>query len=281
MTNAVRRNTLLRMPSLDTVTAALRSIAPLELAAEWDSMGLIAGRGDADRPIERAMTCLTLSPDVAREAVGERVGLVVTHHPLPFRPVGRITDESLPGRVLLDLLSAGIAVYSPHTAWDSAAGGINDQLADLCGLRAVRPIQPHAELHLAGTGRMGHAEEFRTVRELAISLFGGLGIDDGCHVVGDPGKPAGLVGIVCGSGGDLLTEVRTAGCDTLITGEVRFHTAVEARAAGLAVIALGHYASERFACASLARRLAEAVPGLEVLASRVEADPFVWIDRER
>lgn len=269
------------MPSLDTITAALRSIAPLELAAEWDSVGLLVGRGGTDRPIDRAMTCLTLSPDVAREAVGERVGLVVTHHPLPFRPVGRITDDSLAGRVLLELIAGGVAVYSPHTAWDSAAGGINDQLAGFCGLEGVRPIQPHAQLHLAGVGRMGHAQGARTVRDLAVSLFERLGVGDGGHLVGDPGQPAGLVGIVCGSGGDLVTEVRSAGCDTLVTGELRFHAAVEAREAGLAVIVLGHFASERFACGSLARRLAEAVSGLEVIASRTETDPLVWIRRER
>lgn len=269
------------MPSLDTITAALRSIAPLELAAEWDSVGLLVGRGGADRPIDRVMTCLTLSPDVAREAVGERVGLVVTHHPLPFRPVGRITEESLAGRSLLELISAGIAVYSPHTAWDSAAGGINDQLAVLCGLEGVRPIQPHAELHLAGVGRMGHAPGSGSVRDLTHGLCARLGVGDGCHVVGDPARPAGLVGIVCGSGGDLVTEVRSAGCDTLVTGELRFHTAVEAREAGLAVVVLGHFASERFACGSLARRLAEAVPGLEVIASRAETDPLAWIGHER
>lgn len=265
------------MPSLDTITAALRAIAPLELAADWDSVGLLVGQS-SHHPIERVLTCLTLSPDVAKEATERKAGLVVTHHPLPFRPIGRLTDDSTTGRVLLSLLSTGVAVYSPHTAWDSAAGGINDQLAQLCGLQGVRPIKPHAELHLAGVGRMGHAADSMSIGQLIGTLTSALDID-GCHIVGEASKPAGLVGIACGSGGDLLPDVRAAGCTTMVTGEIRLHAAVEARASGVAVVVVGHHASERFAMETLAKRLAEAVPGLDVFPSGVEADPLAWVAR--
>jgi putative NIF3 family GTP cyclohydrolase 1 type 2 len=97
------------------------------------------------------MTCLTLTPAVAEEAVRERIDLVVTHHPLPFRPVARVTADTAPGRVLLELVGAGIAVWSGHTAWDSAAGGINDQLAALVHLEHVAPIIPDDVYPLAGT----------------------------------------------------------------------------------------------------------------------------------
>lgn len=263
------------MPSLDTISAALRAIAPLELAADWDSVGLLVGQS-SNRPVERVVTCLTLSPDVAREAVERKAGLVVTHHPLPFRPIGRLTDESMTGQVLLTLMSAGIAVYSPHTAWDSAAGGINDQLAQLCGLQGVRPIKPHPELHLAGVGRMGHAAGGMSVGTLIQRLVTGLEID-ACQLVGEASVEAGLVGIVCGSGGDLLNDVRAAGCTTMVTGELRLHAAVEAKATGIAVVVVGHHASERFAMDTLAKRLAEAVPGIDVRPSSVETDPLSWI----
>ena len=65
---------------------------------------------------------------------------MVTHHPLPFRPVPRITPETGPGQVLLDLIGHGIGIWSSHTAWDSAAGGINDQLAAILKLSGVGPI---------------------------------------------------------------------------------------------------------------------------------------------
>src|SRR5579872_5922946 len=87
------------------------------------------------------MTCLTLSPDVAREAIERQAGLVVAHHPILFRPVKRLTGDDAEGRMLLDLIAARIAVYSPHTAYDSAPDGINQQLARLLGLVEIEAPQ--------------------------------------------------------------------------------------------------------------------------------------------
>ena len=87
------------MPNLPEVTAALEAIAPLRLAAGWDSVGLLVAPRWSD--IARVLTCLTLTPEVAAEAVREGANLVVTHHPLPFRPILRLTPETGTGRVLL------------------------------------------------------------------------------------------------------------------------------------------------------------------------------------
>jgi len=261
------------MPALSAVVAALEAIAPLRLAADWDAVGLLVGGG---RPtIDGVLVCLSLTPEVADEAVRERVDLVVTHHPLPFRPVPRITADTATGRVLLTLVGARVAVWSSHTAWDSAAGGINDQLADMLGLGAVVPIEPDAVEPRTGFGRMGDAAG-RTVGEVARGLAGRLGLA-GAQVVGDPLRAAGRVGIVCGSGGDTIATVARAGCTTLLTGEVKLHQALEAQAAGLAVIAVGHHASERFSLDVFAARLAAALPGLSCRASRADRDPLEWL----
>jgi len=259
------------MPALAAVTAALERLAPLRLAADWDAVGLLVGTRDAE--VARVMTCLTLTPEVAAEAARAGVHLVVTHHPLPFRPLGRITAADGPGRALLTLVGAGCGVWSSHTAWDSAAGGVNDQLAELLGLVDVVPLLADAEQPTAGFGRAGAATPGATLGELSRRVAGALGVTT-VHLVGEPSRPAGRVGIVCGSGGDCLDAVRRGGCQTLVTGELKLHQAVEAAAAGLAVVALGHHASERFAMEVLARRLAAAVPGLECWASRDERDPL-------
>lgn len=265
------------MPRIAHVADALEQIAPLRLAADWDSVGLLVG---GRRPqIARVMTCLSLTPEVAGEAVRERADMVVTHHPLPFRPVPRITDDTSTGRVLLELIHAGIAVWSSHTAWDSAAGGINDQLAALLGLDHVAPIEPDTIHPLAGFGRAGTAPAGWSVARLARHVAGRLGAS-GVHLVGEGDREAGRVGIVCGSGGDSLDAVKQAGCATLLTGEIKLHHALEARAADVAVIAVGHHASERFAMEVLAGRLAEAVPGLHCWASRDETDPIGWLESE-
>jgi len=262
------------MPTLAEVTAALEQIAPLRLAADWDSVGLLVG---SRRPqINRVMTCLSLTPEVTAEAVREQAELVVTHHPLPFRPVPRITVDTATGRVLLELIHAGIAIWSSHTAWDSAAGGVNDQLAALLGLDHVTPIEPDTLHAVTGFGRAGTAPAGWSVGQLSRHIADRLGAK-GVQIVGDSGRDAGRVGIVCGSGGDSLAAVRLAGCTTFLTGEIKLHQALEARADGLAVIAVGHHASERFAMEVLAERLADTVPGLTCWASRDETDPLAWL----
>jgi dinuclear metal center YbgI/SA1388 family protein len=261
------------MPSIPDVTAALERIAPLRLAAEWDSVGLlVVPRSD----IRRVMTCLTLTPEVADEAVRTGVDLVVTHHPLLFRPISRITSDTGTGRVLLALIGAGCGVWSSHTAWDSAADGINHQLAARLALDGVTPITPDDQDPSVGFGRMGDAPYDMTVAAMARLLADRLGTNQ-VQIVGDHGRMAGRVGIICGSGGDLIGTVAAAGCQTLVTGELKLHQALEAIDSGLAVIPVGHHASEHFSLAAMARRLTEELPEIEVVAAATDRDPITWL----
>src|SRR5260221_14656010 len=123
------------MITVATVCEFLKNFAPLHLAAEWDNVGLLLGEESA--PVEGIMTCLNLTPDCAQEAIADKAQLIVTHHPVFFRPVKALTDSTSEGRMLLALAKAGIAVYSPHTAFDNARGGINEMIANRLGLSEV------------------------------------------------------------------------------------------------------------------------------------------------
>jgi dinuclear metal center YbgI/SA1388 family protein len=117
----------------------LGEFAPLELAAEWDNVGLLLG--DPAAEVRAVMTCLTLTGPSAAEAVERGAQLIVTHHPILFRPTQRLTTATSEGRMLLALARAGIAVYSPHTALDNTQGGINDLLAKRLGLTDAGALQ--------------------------------------------------------------------------------------------------------------------------------------------
>jgi dinuclear metal center YbgI/SA1388 family protein len=121
------------------VLRILDQLAPPRLAESWDNVGLLWG--DAAAKCERVMTCLTLTPDVAAEAIAEQVDLIVSHHPILFKPMQRIVGSTVEGRMLLQLAAAGISVHSPHTAWDNAVGGINQQLAELLELEDIQPLR--------------------------------------------------------------------------------------------------------------------------------------------
>ena len=128
------------MPAVADLTGFLDRFAPPPLAAEWDNVGLLLG--DAAAPVGRAMTCLTITPEVVAEAVADDASLIVAHHPVLFRGAKRLTTLTAEGRLLLPLLRAGVAVYSPHTAFDNCPGGINDGLCRRLGLTNVQPLRP-------------------------------------------------------------------------------------------------------------------------------------------
>lgn len=263
------------------ISEALSSVAPLALAEPWDNVGLLLG--DRDAGVRRLMTCLTLTEDVAREAVARETDLIVSHHPVLFKAVQRLTAQTAEGAVLLMLASNGIAVYSPHTAFDSALDGINRQLADSLGLREIGPLRemlpgsaPTADNpETVGSGRHGRLPETITLREFNKRVKAALGVAN-LQYVGDTDLAVSRVGVACGAAAEFIPDAIRHGCDVLLTGEARFHACLEARQNGLGLVLPGHYATERPAVEALASMLKQQFPKLEVWASQQEADPVQW-----
>ncbi len=262
------------MITVSSIAAFLEAFAPIRLAAQWDNVGLLVG--DDKQHVERVMTCLTVTPASAAEAVAEKADLIVTHHPLPFHPLRRLTGDTPEGRVLLDLVAERIAVYSPHTAFDSARSGINQRLAEGLGLTDVGPLVPDATDPALGTGRFGFPSGSATLAGIAARLKDFLNLA-GVSIVGNPQMPVRAVAVACGSAGELLDSARRAGCDLFVTGEARFHTCLEAQSMGVGLILAGHFASERFAVEQLGELLASQFPGLAVWPCQAERDPLQWI----
>jgi dinuclear metal center YbgI/SA1388 family protein len=130
------------MLTVAAVVEYLERFAPPQLAAEWDNVGLLLG--DPKSEVRQIMTCLTVTPETAAEAVAAGAQLIVTHHPILFRPVKRLTSGTIEGRTLLPLARAGVAVYCPHTSFDNTSGGINDKLARRLGLVQPVALRPQA-----------------------------------------------------------------------------------------------------------------------------------------
>src|SRR5207248_11040772 len=104
--------------------------------------------GDPAAAAGRILTCLALTPEVAADAVKGGYQLIITHHPILFRGAKRLTTATAEGRIVLALAKAGVAVYSPHTAFDNTRGGINERLAARLGLTDLSPLR-----HRAGPGQ--------------------------------------------------------------------------------------------------------------------------------
>lgn len=259
--------------------SCLEEIAPPDLAEDWDNVGLLVG--DSQSPVTAVMTCLTLTPDVATEAIERQAQLVVAHHPVLFRPVQRLTTQTIEGRMLLSLIAAGVAVYSPHTSYDSAAAGINQQLAQLLDLSEIQILRPRNNVaddgqgEPSGAGRWGCLPQTLSLQATVELIKQRLQIE--CLQYAGPAElPITKIGIACGSAAEFLSDAQAQGCQVLLTGEGRFHSALEARSLGMGLILAGHYATERPAVEALAQTLHSRFSDLEVWPSRVETDPIKW-----
>ena len=261
------------MPSIGDVAEILQRFAPVSLAEDWDNVGLLVG--EKSWPASRIMTCLTVTPATVAEAIDQQAQLIVTHHPLPFRPLKSLTDATTPGRMLLQLVAAGIGVYSPHTAFDSAPAGINQHLAIGMGLQQIEPLvaMDGAIDPDVGAGRFGSVGESLTLLEMAERVKSFLNVDS-LQIVGREDQAVSRVAIACGSAGQFLPQALAAGCQLFVTGEASFHTCLEAEANQIGLLLLGHFASERFAVVDLATELSQQFPQLTVWASRSETDPI-------
>lgn len=263
------------MTKIQQVCECLDQFAPTRLAEEWDNVGLLTG--DRAAECQRIMTCLTVTPDSAAEAIEKGANLIVSHHPLPFRPLKRVTTDSTPSRLVWELARANVAIYSPHTGFDSALEGINQSFAEKIGLEQIKPLKliPDDQQSL-GAGRVGRlagdGQSYSAFVDSVKAAFGKQTI----KVVGQRDSVVKKVAVACGSGGSFLSDAIFKGCDTFVTGEAQFHSCLEAQAANVNLVLVGHYDSERFAVEDLAERLAAQFAGMEIWASTKESDPIQW-----
>lgn len=263
------------MTSLEAICGSLSQIAPLRLAESWDNVGLLVG--DRQQSVSKIMTCLTITPNVVAEAVEQQADLIVVHHPLPFKALQKITSDSISGSMLLELIGAKVAIYSAHTAFDSATGGINEMWATGLELQGIEPLIPIDNTDESdGAGRIGRLPSSIALNELvrrAADLVGA----QAARRVGPSDQQVTKIAFACGSGGTFLSAARRRGCHALITGEATFHTCLEAESLGIGLGLLGHYWSERFAMERLAQNLSGEYPELTIWPSRDEHDPVSLI----
>lgn len=164
--------------SLSEMLGFLAQLAPLNLAEDWDNVGLLVEPSHAaSRAIERAFLCIDLSESVLDEALEHGADLIIAYHPPLFRGLKRLRASSIEERVAVRALEAGVSVYSPHTALDATKDGLNDWLAAAFGAGRCTPLVPHAapsELKLVVFVPRAQLDELRSAlgRELGAGVIG-------------------------------------------------------------------------------------------------------------
>ena len=249
-------------------------ISPLKYAEGWDNCGVQTDVGPEDA--ERILCALEINDAVIDEAIEKDIDLIVTHHPLIFEGLKSLDEAAIPSRYVIRLIKAGISVFSVHTCFDVADGGINDCLAEKLGLLNVRkvcPLIPGEEKSMLL--RIGELEENMDLKSFAGYVSKKLEIPAGVRVAGDPERIVRSVCVCGGSGSEYWKEAMDAGADVFVSGEVKHHDAAPAVDSGFAVICATHAGTEKWFAENMAAQLKERIgDGAEVIISESESDPF-------
>ena len=256
--------------ALAEVLDILHEIAPLELAAEWDNVGLLLQPRPRTR-VARVLLCIDLTDAVVAEAKAARTDLVVAYHPPIFQAQKRLLHDDGKQRTVLLAAAAGLAVYSPHTALDAAPSGIADWLVEgVTGEQAPKELRPCGDGEFGRVVLLSRAVPFRTLLQRCKRRFGVRNLQ-----VARPERVRSSVrsiAVAAGAGGSVLRGVHA---DVFVTGEMSHHDALAAVAAGTSVVLAGHSNTERGFLRVLRQRLHSALDGdLDVRIARSDRDPF-------
>lgn len=234
------------------ITEILEKIAPLEIAEEWDNVGLIIG--DKNKDVKKLLVALDINTEILKQAVDLGVDMIVVHHPLIFKPINRINDS-----ILLSLIQNNIAVYASHTNLDNSEPGVNSVLADVLLLKNV------SREGMLAIGEINETSAFDFIafvkKQLKVEAVRASNYE--------LNKKIKKVAVLGGSGGDFVQQVANLKCDAFVTGEASYHDAQLAYENDLLLISAGHFETENPVVDMLTQYLTDNTD-----AEVVKAQPF-------
>lgn len=252
--------------SCSEIVDHITKLFPDSLAEAYDNTGLILG--STSSMVDKVLVCLDITNDIVTEAIDIGAQMIVSHHPLIFKPIKNISYDSKPTSTLVGIIKENINVYSLHTNFDNACSGMNDILADKFDLKNINKFE-------GGTGRYGELASPTTLKTFAQFVKQLLGADY-VKVTGDINKMIRRVGIVGGAGSDFIVSAVNAGCDVLLTGDLKHHNALDALDNSIALIDGSHYFTELVFIPYMVNYL-NSIGDVEVIRTSVDTNPFYYI----
>lgn len=215
--------------TLKTIISFFNAWAPDDLALKWDNVGLQIG--DPNQEISEIIVALEVDEHVLAELKSKRNCLVITHHPLFFKPLSHIRYDYDMGHIIQSFVLGSHQLFSAHTNLDAALGGVNDCFIKLYGL------DPTTGIHISeGFGK--YFDNPNITLKTLVSTLPAKQVGSNCT------RSISRLGFCAGAGKSLLTDVLELQIDTFVTGEVSYHDEVFARMNNIRLITVGHKESE-------------------------------------
>ncbi len=256
------------------IIGALEQFAPLSLQDSYDNAGLQIGL-TVDAESSGVLLCLDVTEEVLTEAKAKGCDLVVSHHPLLFRPPRRIAGDDIVQRCIIQAITNGINIYSSHTNLDNAKDGVSWRIAEKIGLSNVVPLSPNPAVEGAGSGVIGMLDAPMD-REDFIYLIKERFDAGSVRFNSWTGEQVSSVA-VCGGAGAFLIETAIARqADVFITGEIGYH-----RFFGfddtIQLMEIGHYESEQYTIGLLEDIIRRQCPEMRILRTEIETNPINYL----
>ena len=237
-----------------------------DAALDFDNVGLLVGR--SEKEVYKIYLALDATDRVIESAIKEGADLLITHHPLIFSPLKKVTDDDFVSRRVLKLIRNDIAYYAMHTNYDVLGmAGLSERILELRNARVLDVTMSWNGCE-EGIGRVGDLERTMTLEECSVYVKHRLKLGS-LRVFGDMDKKVSRLAISPGSGKSAVDPAIDKGADVLVTGDIGHHDGLDAVEQGLAVIDAGHYGTEYIFIDDMRQFLEEKLPGLEVVATPV------------
>ncbi len=264
------------MATVGEIRDFFEETVPSYMKMDFDNVGLLVGF--CERNVDKVLTALDITDEVIQEAIEQKAQLVVSHHPLLFDPLKRVTDDDAKGRKVIRLIRNGISAICLHTNLDTAEGGVNDCLMETLGGRVTGLLDPHGshpDGRPFGVSRLGELPapvEFRDFLERTKQRLHSSGLR---YV--DGGRPVYRLACCGGAGGGDMWKAAAAGCDTYVTADLKYDHFLSAKELGLNLIDGDHFCTENVVVPQLRKRLLSRFPELDVHISTVHRQTVQFI----
>ncbi|WP_353096063.1 Nif3-like dinuclear metal center hexameric protein [Tissierella praeacuta] len=214
-----------------------------KLVEDWDNTGFQIG--DDNKEVNKILVALDLDREVYEKAMREDFNMIITHHPLIFKPIRNVTTSTYKGKLIYDLIRSGIVVYNAHTNLDQANKGVNDELVRILGLKnsEILKLNNLDEELIHGYGKVGDIDEIHLsdyIKYIKEKLN-----TDYLVVYGQQDRIIKRVAICGGSGSEFIYDAYKKNAGVYITGDVKYHDAQLGNELGLTIIDAGHYHTEK------------------------------------
>ena len=248
------------------IIQVIEAAYPREAALDFDNVGLLAGR--SEKEVNRVYIALDATDAVIDRAVRAGADMLITHHPLIFSPLKKVTDENFISRRIVKLIQNDISYYAMHTNYDVL--GMAELSEKILGIRDTEVLDITRENGgiPEGIGRIGSLEQPVTLEECCVYIKHKLNLGS-LKVFGDMDAKVSRLAISPGSGKSVIGAAIAKGADVLVTGDIGHHEGLDAVEQGLLVIDAGHYGTEYIFIDDMKRFLEDKLPVLQVTAAPV------------